>query len=410
MTMGEQQATRNPGAVPQIPALPTGSGDGPPPESPRVVFVTDIPTPYLLEVLRELSRLVRLSVLFCAGGGSRAMPWNFGGQFGFRSQVVGGATIGRRSGDGQDYHLSPRILGALARSGADAVVSFGFSIPSFYAAAYCRLRGVPLIIYSEGTHQYEVACLGRHHMLARAILLREASACVALSKPAAERFLELGAAADRVFMAPHTSNMAPLWEVGRERRYDERSGELRVLTAGRLIPRKGVDRLLRAVGFARAECPGIRLRIVGVGPEEQRLRHMASELGLKDVEFAGFVEQSGLPAEFAQADAFAFPTLSDPFGIVLLEAAAAGLPLLTSPHAGATLDLVRDGKSGLIVDPDDTKALASALVELARDTDKRRRLGRAAHLATLGRGPAESARGYVAAIETTLRDRRRAVG
>jgi glycosyltransferase involved in cell wall biosynthesis len=109
-----------------------------------------------------------------------------------------------------------------------------------------------------------------------------------------------------------------------------------------------------------------------------------------------------MPARYADADAFAFPTLEDPFGIVLLEAAAAGLPLIASPHGGATWDLIGDEGGGLIVDPCDTEALAGALISLATDPARRRELGRKAHAATLGRSPADSARGYVSAIETTL--------
>ena len=121
------------------------------------------------------------------------------------------------------------------------------------------------------------------------------------------------------------------------------------------------------------------LTIVGEGDDEPRLRALADELMLDDVDWRGFVEPSGLPALLARADVFAFPTLSDTFGIVLLEAAATGLPLISSPHAGATRDLVERVGTGLVVEPRDTAALARALVALARDSGLRRRMGRAAY-------------------------------
>ena len=71
----------------------------------------------------------------------------------------------------------------------------------------------------------------------------------------------------------------------------------------------------------------------------------------------------------------AFPTLDDPFGIVVLEAAASGLPIVASPFGGATLDLVEDGRSGFVVSPNDRDAWARALVTLARDPALRRRFG-----------------------------------
>ena len=382
-------------------------GVGPPPNGRlRVAFVTDIPTPYMLEVLDALAGIVDLTVLFCAHTGSRAMPWAQRGLQRFRYRVIDGLAIRSGAPDGADYYLSPRILTALARSRPRAVISAGYSLPTAYAAIYCRLRRSPLIIYSDGSSWYERK-LGRHQLIARAVLLRAASACVAKSKPAAERFLELGVAADRIFLAPHSSTMDRLWRVARERDYGRRD-RFTILTAGRLVPHKGVDRLLLAAARLEPRHPPIRLVVAGSGPESHRLRRLAEELGLHDVHFRGFVDHGDMPRLYAEADCFAFPTFDDPFGIVLLEAAAAGLPLVASRHAGATWDLIGDGEAGVIVDPADADGFAAALADLAHDPERRRRLGRSAHLATLDRSPEDSARGYVSAIETALHDRRRA--
>jgi phosphatidylinositol alpha-1,6-mannosyltransferase len=380
-----------------------GSGAG---ERRRVTFVTDIPTPYMLEVLDALAGMVDLTVLFCAQTGSRAMPWSQSGRHRIRHQVIDGLTIRSGAPDAADYYLSPRIFAALARSRPDAVISAGYSIPTVYAAVYGRLRGSPLIIYSDGTSHYE-RNLGRHQFLARAVLLRAASTCVAKSRPAAERFMELGVAPDRVFLAPHSSTMDRLWKIARERDY-ECPERFTVLTAGRLVPHKGVDRLLVAAARVERGHPRIRLVIAGSGPESERLRRLAEELGLEDVQFRGFVDHADMPELYAEADAFAFPTFDDPFGIVLLEAAAAGLPLIASWHAGAAWDLIGDASAGVIVDPADAAGFAAALGSLAGDAARRRRLGRWAHQATLDRSPLDSARGYVSAIENALGDRRRA--
>ncbi len=371
----------------------------------RVAFVTDIPTPYMLEVLKALAGLVDLTVLFCARTASRGMPWTASEKLPFEHQVIDGLTVRSGGPDRPDYYLSPRVLAALARRRPEAVVSFGFSIPTAYAALYSRLHRSPLIIYSDGTSHYE-SSLGRHQLAARAILLRAASAGVALSKPAAERFVELGVRPERVFLAPHSSTLDRLWQIASRRRYED-ADELTILTAGRLVPHKGVDKLLLAAAAARTLHPGIRVVVVGTGPEEGRLRALAGKLGL-EVEFAGFVDHDGMPERYAEADVFAFPTLDDPFGIVLLEAAASGLPLIASPHGGATWDLIENESCGLVVDPSDTGAFASALGELAGDRARRERLGRRAHATTLSRSPADSARGYLTAIETAVGDRGRA--
>ena len=368
--------------------------------SRRVTFVTDIVTPYMVTQFEALARLTTLHVVFCSESGSRAMPWRLGTRLSFSHDVVGGLSLpGLHSG--ADLHLSPRILGAIARSRPDVVVAAGYSMPTVYASLWSAVTGRPLVIYSAGTSRSE-RCLGRVQALARRILLARTSSCAAASFPAAERFRELGVAPERIFLTTHTTNLEPLWPVGRDRTYDTRE-TLQVLTVGRLIVLKGLDRLLRATASAIRTGSAIELRIVGSGPEEERLRALAAELGIAHaVRFDGFLDQSELPAVYAEADAFAFPTLRDVFGHVLVEAAAAGLPVIASPEAGATHDVIEHERNGLVVAPDDVEGMAQALVRLARDRELRERLGRAAHESTLHRTPERSARGFADAVEAAL--------
>jgi glycosyltransferase involved in cell wall biosynthesis len=374
--------------------------------SPRVAFLTDIVTPYMVAVLADLARRVELTALFCANTGTRAAEWVLTEPLPFRHRVLGGPVI-HRNVDAVDLYLTPRIVTALAAERPAVVISGGFSLPTMFAAMYGRFAGARLIIHSDGTSRSEQD-FGRLRLLARDLLLREAFACVGNSEPAAQRFIELGADPRRVFRAPHSTNIAPFQAVARQRFATTATSEPpTVLHVGRLIPRKGVDRLLRAMAAVSSDTP-MRLVIVGSGPEEARLRELAAVLGIAPaVEFKGFVDQPGLPAVYAAADIFAMPTLDDPFGMVLLEAAAAGLPLVASPFAGASVDLVEDGRSGFVAEPNDTSAWSDALRRLARDPDLRRSFGARAHEVTLTRTPAHAAEGYVAAVHAVLRSPRR---
>ena len=145
--------------------------------------------------------------------------------------------------------------------------------------------------------------------------------------------------------------------------------------------------------------------IAGSGPEEDRLRRLARELGAS-VDFLGFVDQPDLAAVAAQADTFVFPSTQDEFGFVLLEAMAAGMACIASPFAGATDDLIVDGDNGLVVDPRDQRRLTEALVSLADDPALRRRLGERGHRSSLHRTPRRTAEGYVAAAEAARQRRR----
>jgi glycosyltransferase involved in cell wall biosynthesis len=368
---------------------------------PRVVFLTDILTPYMVAVLEALAERLDLVALICASRGSRGADWAFPRPFRFRYRVLEGPAITRRSHDGADLYPDPRIVVALRRERPAAVISGAFSFPSAFAALYRRLFGASLIIHSDGT-AYSERNLTRTQRAARSLLLRGGTVCVGNSEPAKERFMQLGVPPDRVFLAPHSTDIAPFHAIAARRRLDGDHAPVTVLHVGRLIPRKGIDRLLRAVALARGEV-ALRLVLVGSGPEESALRQLAGELGVeREVEFRGFVDQPGLPEVYAEADVFAFPTLDDPFGIALLEAVATGLPVVASPFAGATLDLVEDAATGFVVDPNDTAAWASALARLAQDHQLREQLGARGHAMTLARTPSRAADGYVKAVRHAL--------
>lgn len=363
----------------------------------RITFLTDIPTPYMLAVLATLARRCELTAIFCSDSGTRAMGWRVPASLPFRYRIAGGFVIRRRTTDNTDIYLSPRILAAVARSRPDVVISGGFSAPSLYAALYCAASHAGLVIHSDGTSASE-AGYGLGRMTTRRLLARLGTAAAGNSELACRRFVELGWPADRVFRAAHSTNVAPLHAVARTRRYRREPG-LRLLTVGRLIARKGIDRLLDAVAAARSSGAEVEVIVVGTGPHEEALRRRAADLAVP-VDWRGFVDQPELPAIYGEADAFAFPTLGDPFGIVLLEAAASGLPVVASPHAGASWELVEDGRTGFIVDPDDIVRCGATLARLAREPDLREALGRNAYRATVDRTPDATASGYLDAAAT----------
>ena len=365
----------------------------------RVAFVTDIPTPYINEVLRALALKVDLTCLFCSGTSPRGMPWQFSQQLGFRYVVVGGMVIRRRDAGGVDYYLSPKIFWHLVRARPNVIISGMFSFPTFYSWLYAQLFGARLFIFSDGTARSERR-LSWSQRAARKFLLSRAAACIAQSRPAAERFEELSPAGP-VFLAPHTTNLAPFLKVAASRDWSERD-ELRLVTVGRLIKGKGVDHLVRALAKMASTRRPVRLTIVGSGPEERCLKELVKGLDLDCVQFAGFVDQAELPRYYAEAHAFVFPTLGDTFGLVLLEAAASGLALIASCEAGGTKDFVEDGKVGLVFNPYDKSTLANQIALLADNHDLVVRMGQAAYEMARERTPARTADGYLSAINAAL--------
>jgi len=145
-----------------------------------------------------------------------------------------------------------------------------------------------------------------------------------------------------------------------------------VLCVCRFYPRKRVHLLVGAAARLRDRIPGLEVRIVGRGPEEPRLHRLAEQLRIGDtVRWLGDISQADLAAEYGRAALFCLPSVQEGFGIVFLEAMAAGKPIVAA-RASAVPEVVTQG---LLVDPDNEEALSAAIERLYRDGDLRRRLG-----------------------------------
>lgn len=151
-----------------------------------------------------------------------------------------------------------------------------------------------------------------------------------------------------------------------------------ILSVGRQYTRKNTRALIEAMPGVRAAVPGALLRIVGGGPMAAGLEEMAAGLGLGgSVEFLGELpDEADVRRAYFEADVFCLPSLQEGFGIVFLEAMAAGLPIVAM-KATAVPEVVPDGEAGLLVPPRDGEALSAALIRLLRDADLRARLGQA---------------------------------
>jgi glycosyltransferase involved in cell wall biosynthesis len=150
-----------------------------------------------------------------------------------------------------------------------------------------------------------------------------------------------------------------------------------ILFFGSLVQYKGPDILLRAFKQLNDEFPTAELIFAGRGPMFHELSDLSRELGVeKHVRFAGFVDDDLKPLYYKSADIFCLPstTMAESFGIVNLEAMAAGIPIVAS-NLGGIPDIVQDGINGLLAEPGDFESLADALRSLMLNRDMRQKLG-----------------------------------
>ena len=182
----------------------------------------------------------------------------------------------------------------------------------------------------------------------------------------------------KIYLIPNGVDTARFVPVARGAR--GREGVRHLLFVGRLVPQKNLTILLLALEELARDCR-VDLTIIGTGPEERNLRAMAAAKSLP-VEFVGRVPHGELPRFFGHADVFVLPSRWEGHPKALLEAMSAGLACVVSNIEG-NRSLITDRSTGLLVEPDNPVALASAIRLVLNDDSLRQRLGQAARMQAL---------------------------
>jgi glycosyltransferase involved in cell wall biosynthesis len=177
---------------------------------------------------------------------------------------------------------------------------------------------------------------------------------------------KLGFPAERLIWGMYSGDQPRFAAVARER--GEALPPRAFLFVGRLVPDKAVDVLAAAyAGYRQAVADPWPLLVAGTGPQEPLLSD------LEGVELLGFVQPDDLPGVLGRAGCFVLPSRFEPWGVVIHEAAAAGLPVVCTRACGASTRLVLDGYNGVVVSPGSADALRTGLLRIHRAGDDERR-------------------------------------
>jgi glycogen synthase len=199
--------------------------------------------------------------------------------------------------------------------------------------------------------------------------LRRADTVVVLTDRAAGALRADGVPADRIRTIP--SGFDPALFTAAHEDVFPGAGRPRIAYVGRLAAQKRVDVLVRAFGLMREEA---HLVVVGDGPDGRRIRRLAATSAAADrITLTGFVPHTAVPAVLASVDLLVLPSAYEEMGSVLVEAMAAGLPVVAS-DVGGIPEVVGHGETGLLVPPGDVPALAAALDRLVASAELRARL------------------------------------
>lgn len=321
----------------------------------KVVIVTNVPNPYRIPLFNEIhSQLlghgIELKVLFGSESYSR------------RKYKLNLAECSFTYGflDSAKYNLGnvektlfsyKKIIPVLKAENPDCVIMSGFSLGTTRLWFYSLFHKVKYIIWS-GT----IICKGKNdsllRRLQRKILASGASGFIAYGTSATKYLQSLGIKKENINIAINTVDTTFFRNETAKLRKDRiADAKFHLTYIGYLSARKNVTRLLEIVKDLKMTRNDFILDVVGDGDDKPNLEKFVQMNGLSEfVCFHGFRQKAEIPVYLAKSSCFLFQTDFDIWGLVLNEAMAAGLPCLSSANAGATIDLIKEGETGFVID------------------------------------------------------------
>ena len=359
---------------------------------PRITYVTRSFLDYRVPVFRELDLFCghQLHVIYPELWTPERVRQKIHAVLGYRAvSMVGEKSIGDympQKGPANRTVCIPYQPGlgkAIARTLPDVIVGDGFFQWTFLTIPYVFLNQTPLVVCYERTFHTERNAQW-YRSFYRQIVLKIIGAVSCNGRLSAEYTKWLGVPENRITIG-HMA--ADLEGIGRQLesisqtdkniiRKAWNSKGIVFLYVGRLIELKGVRQLLEAWRIFEEEMPDEgTLIIVGSGPEETDLKIFSQESKLKWVRFVGSVDYDKIVTYYASADVFIMPTLEDNWSLVVPEAMACGLPILTTIYNGCWPDLVFPNENGWIFDALDTRDILCCLRRCVSQSYKLKAMG-----------------------------------
>jgi glycosyltransferase involved in cell wall biosynthesis len=335
----------------------------------RLVLITEIIAPYRIPVFNALARRAELDlhVIFLSETDSTLRQWRvYRDEIRFSYEVL----PSWRWRAGKNNVLFNRGLwSALNRREPGVIICGGYNyLASWQALLWARRKRVKFVLWSESNIQD--ARSGRALIEAlKSYFLRKCDRFVVPGKASSEYLQAFGLSQKSIVTAPNAvdNNFFAVESANARARAAEIREKLKlpsrfILFVGRLVPEKGVFDLLNGYSALESDIRSeVGLVFAGDGISREELALRAKKVSPGMICFPGFAQREELAALYALAELLVMPTHSDPWGLVVNEAMACGLPIIVSNIAGCAADLVEDGWNGSVVPLHNEKALSSAI-------------------------------------------------
>lgn len=373
----------------------------------KVILLTEIISPYRIPVFNEIAKELGggfLALFFSETVREREWKVNKAA-IKFNYKVLPSVSF-RRKKDYFPCFFSPTLFYTLIQNSPEVIIIGGYHHPSsLLAIIYAKLFRKRVILWCE-SNKYEQRS---YHPLKEAYkrwYVKNCNAYIAPGKASCEYLVSLGAENRIIYIAPNAvdndyfNQACSKYRQNKEalkksRNYPDKI----ILYVGRLIDKKGIFDLLKAFQIISDKQSDIGLLLVGSGEKEKHYKDFCKNNQIKNIFFTGFLQQEELPLYYGLSDVFVLPTHSDPWGLVLNEAMACGLPVISSDAAGGAQDLIIHRENGYIFKMGDINKLVGCLKDILGDEQKRTKMGDYSLGIIKGYSPLRCAQGFIQAIK-----------
>lgn len=332
----------------------------------KVLFMTNLPSPYRVRFFAELGKKCDLTVIYERKSASdRSEKWRAVSDKTYKEIFLYGKKIGT------DNSISFEILKYINKSYDVIVVGMYSTITAMISILYMRVRGIPFWISTDGGFVKEEP---RKNYILKKVLLGSAKAWLSTGTKATEYLVHYGADWRKCYVYPFSSVSEkdllekPLNQSEKEQFKNQIGGveKRMLLSVGQFIHRKGYDLLIQAcVGLS----DDIGVYIVGGVPPQEYI-DLIQKYNIRNIHFVDFMKKDELAVYYKAADVFILPTREDIWGLVINEAMSYGLPVITTTNCIAGLELVEDDFNGQLVPSEDVESLKNSIETVFSDCER----------------------------------------
>ena len=333
----------------------------------KAVVVTNIPAPYSLDLFNTIQNMdkdIELSIIYSAMS-RKNRTWTIDKTKMRNTYSLNSIIIAKKFNNYTRYiHIPRGTWNTLKKINPDVLLVYEYSITSMISLFWSKVNRKKFIHVTEGTLRSEQGIASIQKFF-RKIISGKSDYFIACSSKSKEKLMSWGIEDTRIRTILLTSDIKQY--ILQRKKYHNNEKCKQLLYVGSIEKGKGIDLLVTALKYVRND---VNLKIIGKGEKKyiDEITNLALEEGVNDkIQFLGFLEGKYLIKEYVNSDVFVFPSRSDCYGLVLVEAYCSGIPIVASKYADGAYDVVENKVNGLIIDPYNAIEFGNSIEKILSD-------------------------------------------